>query len=454
MITLENVLIAKENRVARRELFQLNQALPVLTFSLNIPGSVKDSNRIRKIFRAGIERIEQEFLIEKSQSFYEETGLYSFFLIREEPNRLKEICCQIENEGSFHRLWDLDVNDSMGKAVALAERRQGRKCFLCDQLSSQCMRNQLHSQEEVFRQVENLFYDFFAQASRRISATAERYGACATEAALFEAASFPSPGLVDPLDSGSHSDMDYFTFLRSTAALSLGFARFAEAGIQHQGQVQELLPVLRRIGMEAEEEMFGATSGVNTQKGLLFSLGLVLGATGFLVRKDNKVSIEGIQAVVKEMTTGLVEAELRRLRQKEKLTAGEMIYQKFSLSGIRGEVEGGFPSVFQVGLPALERALAMGCDLHQSLMLTLVSLMSVVEDTTILWRSPELETLKWVQDKAKQFMGSKVLESANWRKAMEELNQEFIAKNISPGGSADLVAVTWYYYKIKNNLKK
>ena len=67
MITLEDVLIAKENRVARRELFQLNQALPVLTFSLNIPGNVKDSDPIRKLFRAGVERIEKEFLIEKSQ---------------------------------------------------------------------------------------------------------------------------------------------------------------------------------------------------------------------------------------------------------------------------------------------------------------------------------------------------------------------------------------------------
>ena len=95
MITLEDVLIAKENRVARRELFQLNQALPVLTFSLNIPGNVKDSDPIRKLFRAGVERIEKEFLIEKSQCFYEETGFYGFFLIREEPLQLKVLCCQI-----------------------------------------------------------------------------------------------------------------------------------------------------------------------------------------------------------------------------------------------------------------------------------------------------------------------------------------------------------------------
>ncbi len=454
MITLEDVLIAKENRVARRELFQLNQALPVLTFSLNIPGNVKDSDPIRKLFRAGVERIEKEFLIEKSQCFYEETGFYGFFLIREEPLQLKVLCCQIENEGSYQRLWDLDVNDSSGKAVALAERNQGRKCFLCDHLSSQCMREQRHSGEEIQVQVENLFFDFFAQASRKVSQLAEQYGAIATEAALFEAASFPSPGLVDPLNSGSHSDMDYFTFLRSTAALSMGFARCAEAGLQHQGEAKYLLPVLRRIGMEAEQEMFAATSGVNTQKGLLFSLGLVLGATGILAKEGESVSIEAIQAVVKEMTAGLVEAELKRLSQKEKLTAGEMIYQKFSLSGIRGEVEAGFPSVFEVGLPALEKALGQNFGLHQSLMIVLVSLMSVVEDTTILWRAPDLETLEWVQDRSIQILASNQLGNLNWQETMDELNQEFVARNISPGGSADLVAVTWYYYKIKNNLKK
>ena len=131
-----------------------------------------------------------------------------------------------------------------------------------------------------------------------------------------------------------------------------------------------------------------------------------------------------------------------------------MIYQKFSLAGIRGEVEAGFPSVFEVGLPALEKALGQNFGLHQSLMIILVSLMSVVEDTTILWRAPDLETLEWVQDRSIQILASNQLGNLNWQETMDELNQEFVARNISPGGSADLVAVTWYYYKIKNNLKK
>jgi triphosphoribosyl-dephospho-CoA synthetase len=80
--------------------------------------------------------------------------------------------------------------------------------------------------------------------------------------------------------------------------------------------------------------------------------------------------------------------------------------------------------------------------------------MSVVEDTTILWRAPDLETLEWVQDRSIQILASNQLGNLNWQETMDELNQEFVARNISPGGSADLVAVTWYYYKIKNNLKK
>lgn len=113
-----------------------------------------------------------------------------------------------------------------------------------------------------------------------VSAAARRAGALALRAALYEVGLQPKPGLVDPAHSGSHEDMDFFTFQRSAAAISSFFPRFFAAGEWIADDPAFLLAVLRLIGLEAEEAMYETTGYINTHKGLIFSLGLVLGAAG------------------------------------------------------------------------------------------------------------------------------------------------------------------------------
>jgi triphosphoribosyl-dephospho-CoA synthetase len=200
--------------------------------------------------------------------------------------------------------------------------------------------------------------------------------------------------------------------------------------------------------MEAEKEMFRATGGVNTQKGLLFSLGLTLGATGLLVRDGKPVAPEAVCAILREMTSGLV---ARELGKADPVTAGEKVYRDFGLSGIRGEMEAGLPSVLKTGLPVLENAFSRGEECNRALLRTLVALMAVVEDTTILSRSPRLESLRMVQEKARALQSSGLLEGEAWKDALWKLDRELVGSNLSPGGSADLLALAWYLFRAQRS---
>ena len=104
---------------------------------------------------------------------------------------------------------------------------------------------------------------------------AEQTAALAHAALIDELATWPKPGLVSPVDSGSHRDMNAVTLVRSADAIRPAFAELARAGERRASMAE-----LRAIGLNAEAEMMAATGGVNAHRGAIFSLGLICAAEG------------------------------------------------------------------------------------------------------------------------------------------------------------------------------
>src|ERR1700761_2298317 len=105
---------------------------------------------------------------------------------------------------------------------------------------------------------------YFDSTSSRAVLEADRIGACAARCLRLEVETWPKPGLVSTVDTGSHVDMDAGTFARSAAALRPFFAEMARAGA---GRAD--MAVLRRIGVRSEHAMLAATGGVNTHRGAI-----------------------------------------------------------------------------------------------------------------------------------------------------------------------------------------
>ena len=267
-----------------------------------------------------------------------------------------------------------------------------------------------------------------------------------TQAILLEVSTHPKPGLVTRLSNGAHKDMSIFTFMMSSAVLSKAFNDLQDIGQAHRGTLAELFCKLRSYGVGAEAELLRVTKGVNTQRGILFAGGIVSAVSGYAMNMG--LSRDALLPMIKEMAEGLVARELKNLDHAA-MTAGEKLYYKYGITGIRGEVENGFPSVINHGLPALEDAFNKGATINDALVHALIALMTVVEDSNVIWRT-DYETLLEVQRIAKDILNLGSVFTEKGRMAIAETERYFLQRRISPGGSADLLSVTITLYLLEH----
>ncbi|WP_027625126.1 triphosphoribosyl-dephospho-CoA synthase CitG [Clostridium lundense] len=274
----------------------------------------------------------------------------------------------------------------------------------------------------------------------------------ALQAMLYEVACFPSPGLVSVVSTGAHNDMDHYTFIDSSCSLIKYLGLCCQGGFSDNSP-KEILKECRYLGIEAEESMFNKTGGVNTHKGMLFLMGICCIAVGKAIH-DNK-SFNDIQGIIKEMCHDIVEKELYSLKkyikdynsieemcQKSELSYGEKLFLLYNMEGIRGEAGRGLPIVFQFALDFYKE----NEDLSKNdrLIHTLIGIMQYSEDSNILHRH-SVETLKEMQEKAKRILKIGGMKTKEGREAIENLDRDFSKRRISPGGSADLLAVTVFF---------
>ncbi|MDT4761265.1 triphosphoribosyl-dephospho-CoA synthase CitG [Sphaerochaeta sp. PS] len=269
----------------------------------------------------------------------------------------------------------------------------------------------------------------------------------ATKALLEEVGTTPKPGLVDRLSSGGHTDMDYHTFVASTQALEPFFGKMARVGKHWKGSLQDLFLEIRKIGLQAEEAMFKATGGVNTHKGMLFSVGLLCAASGYARENFASTRPALVCSLVISMTKTILEEELARIPHKEQLTHGEQLYVREGIQGIRGEVLQGFASVRTLSLPWYGEYLHQGRDPNLARLQVLLNLMAHVADTNVLYRHGE-HTLSYVQTSALQILQKGGAFTEEGLALIAEMDKTCTEKRISCGGSADLLGVTIFLYDL------
>lgn len=276
----------------------------------------------------------------------------------------------------------------------------------------------------------------------------------ALKSMLYEVSTRPKPGLVDSIDNGAHMDMDIFTFIDSSVSLYSFMHQCSELGYSgNYEDPRELFKSLRELGLEAEKNMFYATNGINTQKGLIFILGIVCASAGNLLSKGIGINIEDICRLSANMVGDIVDKELLYIDETHKLTQGQKIFLKYGIKGIRGEVETGFPTIRNYGLPNLHKYLDKGLSLNNALANTLLHIMAHSEDTNVLWRGG-MDAFLFMQNSAKVAIEMGGIGTEEGRKNIDNMNSEFIKNNISPGGSADLLATTIMFYLLDKEFNK
>lgn len=440
-VTLMEMLGAREARAMRQQQLLEEYHLPVISFCLNIAGPVKNSPVLRRAFREGLERLACALLAGRLDVVHREevdqpTGCEALWVVRGDGRAVKELCVELEDRDALGRLFDLDVLDPVsGKWDRTQLGQPPRKCLVCGKEGKGCASRRLHTVEELQGATQAILENYFSQKDQ------QALGALAAKALLYEVCTTPKPGLVDRKNNGSHRDMDVFTFLDSTAALLPYFEEAVRLGMETRDlPPQETFRRLRQAGAAGERAMFRATGGVNTHKGAVFTLGTVCAAAGRLWTAEGfSKDLDAALALCGEMSAQAVQKDFEAIRREGAHTTGQRLYLEHGLEGIRGELSRGLPAVAQIGLPTLRRRLEAGDSLEQAGVQVLLALMAQVVDTNLIARGG-LEGQQWAMEQTKNLPQGR----AATRQETEELDRALIERNLSPGGCADLLAITYF----------
>ena len=442
-VTLLEMLEAREQRAMRQQALRNAYGKTMVCFTMNIAGPIKNNPLIRQGYLLGKRLLRQQLMTAgiftlHFEEVQEKTGNEAFFVLDADPLAVKAVTVEIEDHGPVGRLFDMDVLCPDGRKVDRQELGlSGRKCLICGGTAQACARSRTHT----VAQLQEKTWEILTQAVNDAdSADAARL---ATQALLYEVATTPKPGLVDRNNSGSHRDMDFFTFQASAAVLYPYFCQCVKIGRETEA-AQETFRKLRLPGKLAEGEMLQATSGVNTHKGAIFSMGILCGALGRLEREQWS-SPDRVLAECAAMTKGLVSQDYANLPPETAKTAGQKLYLQYGITGVRGQAEAGFPAVLRIGLPKLEAGLAEGKTINDSGCAALLAMLAQTIDTNMIHRG-SFEIQQEIMSRLSSLLEAEPFPS---KETLEKLDEEFIEKNLSPGGTADLLAMVYMLHFLK-----
>lgn len=260
-----------------------------------------------------------------------------------------------------------------------------------------------------------------------------RLGRLAIASLHAELACAPKPGLVTPFDTGSHDDMDAATFLRSLFALRHYFTAVA-----HAGAADAAFAELRAHGLAAEAAMLRATGGINTHRGAIFSLGLLVAAAARCRHPQGHAApaaqvCVAVQHWADDFTSAPLDAR----------SPGQRARLRHGVPGVREQAAAGYPVLRELAVPTLRHALDNGLSRDAALCQTLMQLVAQVDDLNLLHRGGA-DGLAWAQQQARRFLDAGGAFAPGWEARLRSIGEGFVARRLSPGGSADLLACSWF----------
>jgi triphosphoribosyl-dephospho-CoA synthase len=266
----------------------------------------------------------------------------------------------------------------------------------------------------------------------------------AQQSLIAEAELTPKPGLVDRRGSGVHADLSLALMRRSAMAIEPYFREMALL-CERARPSQRVREQLAAVGRNAERAMLIATGGSNSHKGAIWIVGLLISAAAMQDEVDCTAS--GIAATAQAIASFEDRAAPRLVSH------GDIVARRYGVSGARGEAGRGFPHVIDVGLPSLRSKRTQGATEAAARLDTLLSIMSCLEDTCLLYRGG-IAALGSAMEGALAVERAGGVETESGRQQLQLLDRRLLDLGVSPGGSADLLAATLFLDGIEQGLKQ
>lgn len=478
-VGLAEVLSARSERAAMREKF-LEPGYLYLCYSLNIVGEWKRNALYDYFYQVMETRLlchlaEAAFILQKSSRQDSAAGLWTIYAFSyvgrgglQTLPYLKKLCCEFEEQGPAYRLLDLDVFNEQGEKLSRAQNNQ-RACLLCSSPAYECAASRRHSTADIITKSGALILEELTFLYK------EKLLQAAEAAMLAEVTLTPKPGLVDTNNSGSHDDMDISSFKRSIVALLPHLATYVDLALASSAELcggydtepdfysaagEKLIYALTEQGKKAEKDSLKVNDGVNCHLGLNYAWAYLLPAATLnfnlnlrklkdrafpYKRGQSSASLSSPREIL-SMVSAIASPAYKRWRKEFPASAG----------GARQSAAEGYPLVLKA-LDVMSRAGEEGFSETALFCLGLLAIMAENEDSNILRRGSR-QDLESIQERSKYLL-AKYLEddeSIEQREAHERkeslfldymlsFDEDLCEAGLSPGGSADLLAISLFF---------
>jgi len=269
----------------------------------------------------------------------------------------------------------------------------------------------------------------------QVEGGAEWLARTATQCLIDEARLSPKPGLVDSRGNGAHHDLSLALMERSAHSLTPTFQALALQSWQRPA----LRQTVGRLGREGEQQMMAATGGVNTHRGAIWALGLLVSAVAMLGGKGKARAVADTAAQL---------AKLPDDAAPKVFSKGLRATHRYRVPGAREEAQQAFPHIMQRALPQLRLSrLNGGTEAHARLD-ALMAIMTSLTDTCVLSRAG-MAGLDAMQSGARAVLAAGGTAHPEGQRILAVLDKQMLLLNASPGGAADLLAATLFLDRIE-----
>jgi len=166
-INFNNLLLSREQRAQKQQRMLFEYHLPLICFTLNIPGPNKVSSLFEMVFNEGLIAIRNSLngkgiTIVKQNAYYYQTGYESFLVVNCVAELAKLLMIEIEDTHPLGRIFDIDVLNINSEKISRGELGFSRRtCIVCGNNVDVCRRNSVHSLSNVVGLITELATKYF-----------------------------------------------------------------------------------------------------------------------------------------------------------------------------------------------------------------------------------------------------------------------------------------------------
>ncbi|MFT4021866.1 MAG: triphosphoribosyl-dephospho-CoA synthase [Acinetobacter sp.] len=275
---------------------------------------------------------------------------------------------------------------------------------------------------------------------------AQQLADLAVQALLDEVRLSPKPALVDRRGSGAHQDLTLSMMEKSAHSLRPMFVAMSQAAIACGEISQTLRERIGQIGRDGEHTMLSVTDGVNTHRGAIWALGVLVTATSVLPLGSTAEEIciaAGEIAQIEDVAWLRSQQHFNMQKSKPVLSHGQIVWQKHQKGGAKQQAQMGFPAIRQDGLPQLHRTRQHSKREDFAQLDALLAIMQYLDDSCVLYRAGP-KGLTRMQQGAAKVLALGGVANLQARRELHLLEIDLLRMNASAGGAADLLAATLF----------